>query len=237
MPNYLPRIALASLLALAGCQPPRPPSMQAASVVDGKGYLIFNAPISTISRDLFIADVETFRRAGATEIELAINSPGGDIDAAQGIVDYMTRVHEQNGVSFEVYNVGLVASAATYVFLHAQHRYSQDRGTFLFHAAGVVSNVPASAEKLREQAAKLDAYERVVRATLKERSNLTDAETQTYVRRTVLLNADDARRDGVIEGIAAYLPPKGIGISVIVFKPNPAAAAAPPATPLVQPGR
>jgi ATP-dependent protease ClpP protease subunit len=220
---------LAALLTLAGCQPP-PPTPQAqpaAAVIAGKAYLFFNAPIVPASRDLFNADIDKFLQAGATEIELAINSPGGDIDAAQDMVDHMTRLHAQTGVSFVTYNVGMVASAATYVFLQGQSRYSVERGVFLFHAAGVSSNGPVSAERLRDQAAKLEAYERVVRATLKDRSKLTDDETQTYVRRTVVLNADDARRDGIIEAIAAYPAPKGDPILTIAMKPKPGAAVPP----------
>jgi membrane-bound ClpP family serine protease len=105
---------LAALLTLAGCQPP-PPTPQAqpaAAVIAGKAYLFFNAPIVPASRDLFNADIDKFLQAGATEIELAINSPGGDIDAAQDMVDHMTRLHAQTGVSFVTYNVGMVASAA-----------------------------------------------------------------------------------------------------------------------------
>ena len=212
---------MVALLTLAGCQPPQPlPMAPEASVIGNTAYLLFNAPIAPVSRDLFIADVDKFRNAGAKDIELAMNSQGGDIDSAQGIVDYMIRQHDQNGITFKVYNVGVVASAATYIFLHAQNRYSQERGTFLFHAAALVSNGPVSVERLHEQVNKLDAYERLMRATLKERSHLTESEAEIYVRRTVVLNADDARRDGIIDGIAAYPFPKGARILTIAVKPG-----------------
>jgi ATP-dependent protease ClpP protease subunit len=95
-----------------------------------------------------------------------------------------------------------------------------------------VSSGPASAEKLREQADRLDAYERLMRATLKERSKLTDSEAQTYVRRTVVLNADDARRDGIVDGIAAYPSPKGARILMIGVKSGqPPQGARPAASP------
>jgi ATP-dependent protease ClpP protease subunit len=237
MPNVLRRVVVVALLKLAGCQPPpQVPPTPEASVIGSTAYLIFNAPVVPASGDLFIADIDKFRNAGARDIDLGINSPGGDIDAAQGIVDYMTRQHDQNGITFNIYNVGLVASAATYIFLHAQNRYSQERSAFLFHAAGAVSNGPVSAEKLREQADKLDAYERLMRATLKERSKLTDSEAQTYVRRTVVLNADDARRDGIIDGIAAYPSPKGAKVLVIGVKPGQPPQGPRPAGSPPQPG-
>ena len=220
---------------MAGCQQPGTSAALAPDPVpvDGIGYLVFNAPIAPGSRDLFMADVNKLRNAGAREIRIGMNSPGGDINAAQALVEYMARLHDQNGVTFKAYNIGTVASAATYVFMNAQDRYSVPRGTFLFHAAGVVSNGPINAQNLRDQADKLDAYEQAVRATMKTRTRLTDAEAQTYVRRTVVLNSDDARRDGIVDGIADFSLPKGTRIWVIVSKPanpatpSPSAASAP----------
>lgn len=223
-------VALAALL-LAGCQQPaRPVAVTAPAVMNGIGYLVLNAPISTTTRDLFIADADKLHGAGAVEIHLGINSPGGDIDAAQAIVDYMARMHGQYGVNFKAYNIGTVASAATYVFLNAQDRYSAANGAFLFHAAGVVSSGVVNAANLRDQADRLDAYERTMRATLKARTRLTESEAQTYVRRTVVLSADDARRDGIVDAIAPYAMPPGVGAWVIMVKPpaHPAPAAKPP---------
>ena len=190
---------------------------------------MLNAPINPSTQDLFIAGIDKLRNAGATEIHIGMNSPGGEVDAAQAIVDYMARVYIQNSITFKAYNLGVVASAATYVFLNAQSRYSVARGVFLFHAAGAVSSGPVNAQNMHEQADKLDAYERTVRATLKARTKLTDAEAQTYVRRTVMLNSDDALRDGVVDGIAdlAVAFPKGARHWVIAGNPKPSRPAPP----------
>lgn len=221
------------LCMLAGCQQAAAPTQALAEPVPvaGVGYLVFNAPIVPTSRDLFIADVDKLRSAGAREIDIGMNSPGGDIDAAQGIVSYMTRLHEQDGITFKAYNVGLVASAATFVFLSTQDRYSVPRGVFLFHAAGMMSNGLVSAERLREQADKIEAYERTVGETLKARTRLTASEAQTYLHRTVLLSSDDARRDGIVDGIAAFPAPKGAQRWVIASRPATTGAHAPPAVP------
>lgn len=227
---------LAALCLLGGCQQPSPPAVPAApdpAPVAGVGYLVFNAPIFPNTRDLFIADVDKFRDAGAREIDIALNSPGGDIDSAQAIVNHMIRLHEHDGITFKAYDVGIVASAATFVFLTAQARYSVPRGVFLFHAAGMLSNGLVSAERLREQADKIEAYERVVGATLKARTRLTDSEAQTYLHRTVVLNADDAHRDGIIDSIAAFQAPKGARSWVISSRP--AKTAAPAAAPASNP--
>ncbi len=212
-------IVLAALLALAGCQQPEMVAAPDPIAVNGIGYVVFNAPIIPMSRDLFMTDIDKLRSTGATEIHIAINSPGGEIDSAQAIVDYMARLHKQDGVTFKIFNVGIVASAATYVFLNAQDRYTAPFSAFLFHAAGALSNGPVNAQNLRDQADKLDDYERTVRATLRARTNLTDDEALTYVRRTVVLSSDDARRDGVVDGIAAFDMPQGVRSWLIAVKP------------------
>ena len=231
------RVSLLAITAVtAGCQPAAAPVAAVdVTAVNGVGYVIINAPIAPQSRDLFIADVDKLRATGAREIDIGLNSPGGAIQSAQDIVEYMARLHRDNGITFKIYNVGLVASAATYVFLAAQDRYSASKGVFLFHAAGMVASGMVTSERLRESADILDAYERKIRAALVSRTHLTDGEAQIYVRRTVLLNADDAKRDGVIDAVADMRFPKGAQAYVITTVPP--AGASRVATPTMEQGR
>ena len=74
---------------------------------------------------------------------------------------------------------------------------------------------------------KLRDFQRVVRSALKARTRLTDSEALTYVRRTVMLNPDDAQRDGIIDGIGDYTYPKGARMWTV---------AAPPRQPPPKPG-
>ena len=222
-------VSVASLAALASCQTVPAPAQEAITFipVNGVGSVFLNAPITASSRALLLADIDKLIDAGARTIRLAINSPGGEITAAQDIVDYMVRSNANRGVTFECYDVGMVASAATYVFLNAQRRYARANSGFLFHAAGMVSTGPVSAERLREEATKIDAYERAVRATLKARTRLTDAAIDVYLHRTVVLNADDAQRDGVVDAIANF--PTSPGGRVITIAVRPVARSAQPA--------
>ena len=232
-------IAVALLLATAGCQT-QPATIEATSPagttttlapepVDGIGYVVFNAPIVPRSRDLLLAEIDRLVAAGARNIHIGFNSPGGQTDAAQGIVQSMNRLNTDRGITFEAYNMGLVASAASYVFLNAQRRYASPGSAFLFHAAGMVSSGAVQAQQLREGADKLDAYERLVRATMKARTRLTPDQAAIYVNRTVLLNADDAQRDGVIDAVAAFSVPPGARSAMIASAPRrPARPSAPP---------
>ncbi len=208
-------MALAAGSVLAACQAPMAGPQPVVFIPEnGVGSIFFNAPIVAGSRDLLIADIEGLIKAGARTIRLAINSPGGDVSAAQGIVDYMTAAHATRGIEFEAYSIGMVASAATYVFMNAQRRYARAGSAFLFHAAGMVSTGAVSAERLREEANKIEAYERAVRTVLKARTRLTDDAIGVYLHRTVVLSADDAKRDGVVDAIAPFPNSRVITIAV-----------------------
>lgn len=216
------RVFLVSL-CLAGCQeqPPAPSATTGPrdpTPTNGIGYLLFNTPITQKSSDSFVSALDKFHEAGATEIDITMNSGGGIIGPAEAMASAMERLHAQ-GVTFKAYDVGVVASAATLVFLAAQERYSAPRGAFVFHAAGMVSNGPVNAEMLREQADKIEAYERLLRATLKAHTRLSDSEAQTYLHRTVVLSSDDARRDGIVDAIAIPTEPKGTWTWVIGRRP------------------
>ncbi len=221
-------LTVMTVFGVTACQaPPAAPVPLTFELDNGAGHIYFNAPIATGSRDVLITDIEQYIKAGARTIRLAINSPGGDVDAAQGIVDYMRTTHATRGIDFETYSVGLVASAATYVFLNAQRRYALAGSGFLFHAAGVVSSGAVSAERLREQANRIEDYERSVRAVLKSRTRLTDAAIDVYLHRTVVLSADDAKRDGVVDGIGIFPTKRVIVISVRRQPAQPARAPSP----------
>lgn len=227
---------LLSLALVSACQPvpgSAPVAFRAPSYIpkDGVGYIVFNTAISAQSRDLLIRGMGRLIDAGARTIRLAINSPGGEVTAAQGIVDYINRTHAARGVQFETYDMGLVAFAATYVYLSAQRRVARANSGFLFHAAGLVSNRAVSAVQLREEADKIEEYERAVRALLKARTKLSDAAIDIYLHRTVILTADDARRDGVVDEISNTLGPPGADVVVI----SPARTPAPPRPPAPTP--
>jgi ATP-dependent protease ClpP protease subunit len=219
------------LIGLAGCQQPVVKAEPDPVPVDGVGYIVFNAVIVPSSRDLLIADMDKLVAGGAHEIHLAINSPGGQVDSAQSIIDAMTRLHDQRAVTFKAYNIGMVASAASFVFLAAQDRYTAPKSAFLFHAPTAVANGPVNAENMCEEADKLDAYERTMRKALTARTRLTDADAMTYVRRTVVLGPDDARHDGVVNGIALFVLPKGARAWVISSRPAAPSASRPVTTP------
>lgn len=210
---------LGGLAAVAGCAPTPLASVPFKLDNDNIGYMLFRAPIVPITADFFRKDIDKMLALNAREIHIAIDSPGGVISSSEQMIALMDQVHNERGVIFVTHNVGLVASAACYVFLAGQRRYSVPKGSFLFHAAGVQATGLLTGQNLQEASVRLKRDEDSFFRQLKSRTRLTDGEALTFLRRTVILTADEARRDGIIEGTAEFKLPAGTPASIISAKP------------------
>lgn len=214
------RGTLAGLVALvAACQTG---PQQAASLTIGAdrvGYMLFRSPITDQTRQFFTSNIGTMVEKGATEIHIGISSPGGRIDAAQAMLNAMDRLHTDRGVTFVTHNIGAVASAACYVYLAGQRRLSVARGAFLFHDATLTgSGNIMTAEMVRQAYAELERNEGTFRQLLRTRTKLSDGAIDTFLHRTVILTADEARRDGVTDAIGEFVVPPGA--TVVDIRPN-----------------
>ena len=194
-------------MLLAACEPPSDATSDVLPV-DGIGYVVLNAPIVRSTSTLLIKDFEKLSAEGAHEIDLGINSPGGVVSAAEAIVAAMDRLHADKGVTFNAYELQFVASAATLVFLDAQKRYALPHSTFVFHAPFVLAAGMFDAETLRKSADVIDRDTQLFRDVLLARTHLTRGEIDVYVSRTVVLSADDAQQDGVIDAVKAMKAPR-----------------------------
>lgn len=139
----------------------------------------------------------------------------------------MDRLHAADGVTFAAYDLHLVASAATLVFLDAQGRYAVPRSGFVFHAPFALAAGALSAATLRKDADQIDATTQAFRDVLLARTHLTRDQADVYVTRTVLLSTDDAQQDGVIDGVRRFTLPRGARAWSIRVKPKRSASIRP----------
>ena len=228
------RGVLIGALALAGCQAPGTPQVEATPRLgpNRTGYIAIQAPIFNAVRDAFIGNVNKLLALGATEIQVLITSPGGVVTAAQDMIAFMDTLHATRGTTFTTHNAGIVASAACYVFLAGQRRLSVPRGQFLFHEASMVSNGSFSSTALEDANTNMQRIERSFLAMLTARTRLTEAEASSFIRRTVIVSADEARRDGITQGTAEFALPPGatiFGIRAVPGKQGQPARTEPPA--------
>lgn len=235
----------AALAGLAGCQPvpgtapdraATTPAVELKLGPDGTGYTAFLAPITPITSTLFRANIDKLLALNPARITVAISSPGGAVLSAKEMIATMNRVRTERGIPVTTHNIGVVASAACYVFLAGQRRLCVPRGNFLFHAAGVAAMGVLTSEALQQAADNLREDERFFHTMLKVRTHLTEAEIPSFLHRTVILNAEEARRDGIADTIADFTTPPGATIPAIGTRPPPAPppprpAASTPGTP------
>lgn len=210
---------------LAGCQQPGAMSILQANTVSrlgpGRiGYIALHAPIVDRSRDLFITNVNRLLALDAAEIHVPMTSPGGRVSAAQDMIAFMDKTHADRGVRFVTHNMGMIGSAACYVFLAGQRRMSVPRGTFVFHEVSLEANGRITSRDLQEASAQAQRIERSFLAMLTAKTKLTEGEATSFTRRTVGLNAEEARRDGIVHEIASLILPKDTTISLIESRPN-----------------
>jgi len=172
-------------------------------------------------RDLFEAEVRKLLDINAREIYVVLNSPGGLVSAVEDMIAFINRTRTERGVSFAMHNLNTVASAACYLFLAGQPRLAVPRANFLFHEIALVTRGGAlTSGVLQEESEKAQQIEREFMAMLTSKTRLTAAEASSFIRRTVILNADEARRDGVIDTISDFTLPRGATISGVRVVPR-----------------
>ncbi len=226
------RSVLAGAAALAGCQQAvtAPVDLAPRLGPNRTGYIAIQAPIVNEVRNAFIGQVNRLLALDAAEIYLLMISPGGVVNAAQDMIAFMDRTHASRGITFTTHNVGVVASAACYVFLAGQRRLSVARGQFLFHEAALVSNGAITSLALQDATAKMQQIEHAFLTMLTSHTKLTEAEATSFIRRTVILNADEARRDGITQATVEFTPPPGATVFGIRAVPAGTAPARRPET-------
>ena len=230
------RRGLLGVLALAGCQQPGPPVAAPGprGGPNGVGYIAIAGQITGTVRDLFLGQVTQMLGQGATEIYLLLNSPGGPVAPALSMISAMERLNADRGIRFTTHNVGAVAGGACYVFLAGQRRLSVPRGTFLFQGLQFVPSGAVTSQALQEAGAQMRRIEQTYATMLTSRTRLTAAEASSFLRRTVVLSADEARRDGLIEATAEFSLPPGATLSGI--RTTPVGTGAAPASPVAPAG-
>lgn len=136
----------------------------------------------------------------ASEIEVEINSPGGDTFA--GVTMYNALRASGKQVTTKV--MGVAASAASLVFMAGDKRVMPANTMLMIHDPWTIT--AGNAAELRETADMLDKVGGSVRATYAARSGLDDAKLTEMLSKDTWLTADEAKEHGfatdVVEEVA-----------------------------------
>lgn len=161
-------------------------------------------------------------------LHLRINSPGGDVFAAQAIVAAI----RDTGAKVIAHIDGFAASAATVIATAADEIEISDGALYMIHCAWSISY--GNAIDMRDAADLLDKVDGVIAAQYSKRSGKTPEDMKALMDAETWFTAQEAVDAGLIDRIAESAPDTKAqwDLSAYANAPKPVALAAPkPAKP------
>lgn len=188
-----------------------------APEADDKGQ-----PIPGVKFGAYKGAIDSLKGNGVTDLDLLINTPGGDVVAGLAMYD----LNKACGLNIDCLVTGMCASMGTVVMLSGNQLPMATPGALLmFHKpkAGEVGE----ASKLRESADLLDKMEARVLAIYCEAFDMEEGEAKKLMKPGVnkWMTAKEAEDNGIIRGIAER-PAQGQNAPANLTKPNARMSAA-----------
>ena len=175
-------------------------------------YLFFDQTIDLAALGALRRELARLVEAGVTEIVLVIHSVGGLIDATYALYGFIRALP----VRVRTHATGFVMSAATLLFLAGDDRTADHTARFLFHPTQVPLSGSATAQQLQDRLAQFGTNSEVARQIYRDRTTLSAAEMDRFMREEVFYTPEQALAAGVIERIEDLRIP-GEGKARILF--------------------
>lgn len=158
-----------------------------ASEHDGRGTIELYDPIDMepfgVSAKTFVAQMEDFRSRGILDLDIRLNSPGGDV--FDGVAIYNRLVQWPGNV--DVYVDSIAASAASIVAMAGKRIYIAETAEMMVHSPWTFTG--GNARKLRQVANVLDRVQRNLIKAYQRRTGLDET-------KIVALLEDDESDEG-----------------------------------------
>jgi len=168
-------------------------------------YLFFEQGIDVASMKALRKELATLVEAGVTDITIVLSSAGGLLFPALNAYSFIRALP----ATINTHALGLVASAATVLFLAGQRRSTDRNAHFLFHPSQSIVPGTVNEQQMHDQLAVMDDVEAAVAQIYRERTKLTDADIQRSRHDTVVFDADQARELDIVQDVADLHIPGG----------------------------
>jgi ATP-dependent Clp protease protease subunit len=142
---------------------------------------------------------------GADVIHLAMSSPGGSVSDGVYLYNHIRALP----VKVVAYNLGLVASIATVIFVAAGERYCSTHSAFMIHPTSFPDLPGMTAERLQTFYTAALADDERTEAILRERTGLTDNFLNARRYTDVHISPDVAVEHKIVHGIKELTIPRG----------------------------
>lgn len=147
--------------------------------------------------------VEALASAGAKDVALHVNSPGGDVFEARTMVSAI-RAHQAKGHKVTAYIDGLAASAATYLALSGDQVHIADGGMFMVHNSWTLAW--GNKTELRSTADLLDKIDGTITADYARKTGATAEQIAAWMDAETWFTGAEALAAGFVDSVIE--PPK-----------------------------
>lgn len=147
--------------------------------------------------------VEALASAGDKNVDLHINSPGGDVFEARAMVSAV-RAHQAKGNKVTAYIDGLAASAATYLALAGDQVHIADGGMFMVHNSWTLAW--GNKAELRSTADLLEKIDGTISADYARKTGATVDQIAAWMDAETWFTAEEAKAAGFVDSVIQ--PPK-----------------------------
>lgn len=170
-------------------------------ITGGKGYIQIYSGITVSDATRFRKDIIVLKDMGVTEVEMYINSPGGDAFTGLAMADEIMRARRK-GMKVVAVASGIVASAAVPVFAVCNERIASPGTIFMVHEASLWKwPGRETASDIRSQNELMDLLRERYLNRLADNSNLTADEWGELEGKTTWFCAEKALEWGLVDEV------------------------------------
>lgn len=140
---------------------------------------------------------------GNSDIQLVIQSGGGDVDCAIAAYNYIRGIK----INVSTYNISRVGSAANILFATGDKRYAFDRSYFFYHNNTLTINTTTTSEEIDlhvqiQEYIKANSYQ-IAKIAL---PNISEEKVKDFYCKTIMITPSEAKEFGLINEIIKELP-------------------------------
>jgi len=195
-------VVVPPVAAPAVVPPPAPAAVRPAATAIDKSkpyYVFFEGMIDVNSARRLRQELARLVEAGVAEITLVLDSGGGQLDPTMVTYGFIRALP----ANIHTHAQGLVASAATLLFLAGEQRSADRIARFVFHPTQslVVAGIN-SEPQLRERVTSFDMVEDVMAQVYRDRTQISQTEIERFRREMVVYDAEQAKASGVVQTVA-----------------------------------
>jgi Protease subunit of ATP-dependent Clp proteases len=179
-------------------------------------WISFSAEVNQQTSESLIAALAALANQGATEVNLLLSTPGGNVMNGMNIYNIA------RALPFKLitWNVGNVDSIGNVIFLAGTERYAAPLSTFMFHGVGFdfQGSIRWEEKLLREHLDSIDANHRRIGLIIQTYTQLNEGDVVDLFKEAQTKDATWAERVGVIHAIREPEIPAGAPVHSLVFQ-------------------